>query len=192
MKSQTIGLLLNYLDARRSIRCIQSLFDEGVERVVVWDNSADGGLSVAAIRNEFVDESRLEVHVSSTNLGFAAGANRGLEHCAKLNPKAWVLLINNDARLLPGGLSALVTALHSSPVARLAFPNINHAGRVLGPAYCHRLSGLLSWRPRAGFFHYASGCCMLIATDRVALPLFDEDFFMYGEDCELGWRLAGC
>lgn len=190
MKSQTIGLLLNYLDARRSIRCIQSLLDEGVARVVVWDNSADGGLSIAAIRNEFADDSRLEVRVSSTNLGFAAGVNRGLEYCARLNPKAWVLLINNDARLLPGALFALVAALHSSPVASLAFPNINHAGHVLGPAYCHRLSGLLSWRPRAGFFRYASGCCMLIAIDRVALPLFDEDFFMYGEDCELGWRLG--
>ena len=31
---------------------------------------------------------------------------------------------------------------------------------------------------------------MLIAIDRVALPLFDEDFFMYGEDCELGWRFG--
>jgi GT2 family glycosyltransferase len=31
---------------------------------------------------------------------------------------------------------------------------------------------------------------LLIATERVRLPLFDEDFFMYGEDCELGWRLS--
>lgn len=190
MKGQTFGLLLNYRDAMRSISCIRSLLDEGVEKVVVWDNSADGGLSVAAIRNEFASDSRLEIHVSSTNLGFAAGANRGLECCARLNPRAWVLLINNDARLLPGGLSALVTALHSSPAARLAFPNINHAGHILGPAYCHRLSGLLSWRPRPGFFRYASGCCMLIATERTGLPLFDEDFFMYGEDWELGWRLG--
>lgn len=189
MSRQAVGLLLNYLDARRSIRCIQSLLDQGVSKVVVWDNSADGGISVDAIGAAFDDDERLDIRTSAANLGFSAGVNRALEHCAKFYSEAWVLLINNDARLLPGSLSKLVDALAVNPAAKLAFPNISHAGRVLGQAYCHRLTGLLSWRPRHGFFPYASGCCMLIAMDRIGLPLFDEDFFMYGEDCELGWRL---
>ncbi|MBT2143291.1 MULTISPECIES: glycosyltransferase [unclassified Rhodanobacter] len=190
MSRQVVGLLLNYLDAGRSIRCIQSLLDEGVSKVVVWDNSADGGMSVDAIRVAFGDDEHLDIRTSAVNLGFSAGVNRALEHCAKFFPGAWVLLINNDARLLPGGLSKLVDALAVNPVAKLAFPNINHGGLILGRAYCHRLTGLLSWRPRRGFFPYASGCCMLVATDRIELPLFDEDFFMYGEDWELGWRFT--
>lgn len=190
MNEQTVGLLLNYLDAERSIRCIQSLLDQDVSKVVVWDNSADGGISADAIRAAFDNDERLDIHISAANLGFSAGVNRALEHCLEFYSGTWVLLINNDARLLPSGLSKLVGALSGNQAAKLAFPNINHAGRVLGQAYCHRLTGLLSWRPRRGFFPYASGCCMLIATDRIGLPLFDEDFFMYGEDCELGWRLA--
>lgn len=188
MSRQAVGLLLNYLDARRSIRCIQSLLDEGASKVVVWDNSADGGMSVDAIRAAFGNSERLDICTSAVNLGFSAGVNRALEHCAKVYPGAWVLLINNDARLLPGGLSKLVDALAVNPLAKLAFPNINHGGVVRGRAYYHRLTGLLSWQPRRGFFPYASGCCMLIATDRIELPLLDEDFFMYGEDWELGWR----
>ena len=144
MNRPTVGLLLNYLDARRSIRCIQSLLDEGVSKVVVWDNSADGGMSAASIRAAFDGNERLDVCVSAVNLGFSAGVNRALEHCAEFYPDAWVLLINNDARLLPSGLSKLVNALAVNPSAKLAFPNINHGGVVHGRAYCHRLTGLLS------------------------------------------------
>ena len=37
---------------------------------------------------------------------------------------------------------------------------------------------------------HASGCCLLIASERIETMLFDEDFFMYGEDAELGARLG--
>lgn len=184
-----VGLLLNYRDAERSLRCIQSLLAEGVGGVVVWDNSADAGASAEQLRSICASDERVDVQVGETNLGFAAGANRGLQYCRDTFPGAWVLLINDDARLLPGALAQLVSALEAIPDAKIAFPNIEHAGRVIGPNYCHRLTGLLLWQPHRGSFAYASGCCQLIAVERTTLPLFDEDFFMYGEDCELGWRL---
>lgn len=190
MSQSVFGLLLNYLDASRSIRCICSLFEEGVGHVVVWDNSADDGSSAAQISDFFGEEPRLEILVSATNLGFAAGVNAGLRHCVSVDQQGWVLIINNDARLMTGALQHLVEALQAQPNAKLAFPNVNHAGRTLGLAYCHRVTGLLSWIPRLGCFPYASGCCMLVVPARTGLPLFDEDFFMYGEDCELGWRLS--
>lgn len=184
-----IGLLLNYRDARRSLRCVHSLLVDGVAHVVVWDNSADAGVSAMELEAACVADERVSVLTSPVNLGFAAGVNRGLEYCQDKYSEAWVLLINNDARLLPGALVQLASALEVNPHAWFAFPDISHADRVLGPGYCHRLTGLLSWRPHRGSFAYASGCCQLIAAERVQLPWFDEDFFMYGEDCELGWRL---
>jgi len=45
-------------------------------------------------------------------------------------------------------------------------------------------------RPWPGSFPYPSGSALLIAPERIELPLFDEDFFMYGEDVMLGWRLG--
>lgn len=189
MSKQVIGLLLNYRDVSRTVRCIRSLLDQGVEHVVVWDNSEDSGVSAAAVAILMRDERRVDVQVSTRNLGFAAGVNHALAHCAKNHPQAWVLLLNNDAYLLDDALRLLRSALVDSQSAKIAFPSINHAGRILGLAYYHRLTGFLSWTPRPGYFAYASGCCLLIATDRIGLPLFDEAFFMYGEDWELGWRL---
>lgn len=184
-----IGLLLNYRDTARSIECVQSLLDNRIDKVMVWDNSADEGESAAGIKTHFEPEPRVFVNVSDHNLGFAAGVNGGLALCKERFPRAWVLLINNDAYLLPGGLIKLCTALEQNPKSLLAFPDINHAGQICGIAYHQILTGKLSWNLSIGSFAYASGCCLLIANDRLSMNLFDEDFFMYGEDSELGWRL---
>ena len=184
-----VGLLLNYRDADRSASCIRSLQSNGILDVVVWDNSADERHSATTLLSEIGGDERIRVHVSPQNLGFAAGVNHGLELCEQLHAGARVLLINNDARLLPGALAALANALERCPEAKIAFPAINQAGVVSGLAYYHRLTGILYDRPRLGCFPYASGCCLLLATERLVPPLFDEDFFMYGEDAELGWRL---
>jgi GT2 family glycosyltransferase len=166
------------------------LLDEKVSAVLVLDNSEDNGKSAADIVAIFRVDSRVKVVVSERNLGFAAGVNRGIELILELFPEAWVLLINNDARLLSGALSKLERTLAENTNALIAFPSVSQGDRVLGQAYYHKLFGLLSWRPRPGFFSFASGCCLLVAMERSSLPLFDEDFFMYGEDCELGWRLS--
>jgi N-acetylglucosaminyl-diphospho-decaprenol L-rhamnosyltransferase len=186
---QVVGLLLNYHDAARSIDCIHSMLGQDISWVLVWDNSEDDDESATIISECFKMDGRVSVVKSAGNLGFSAGVNRGLECCVRSFPGCRVLLINNDARLLPGALTKLVQSLSKSEASRIAFPRINHGGSVLGAGYYHRFFGLLSWRPGFGYFQYASGCCLLIATDRITLPLFDEDFFMYGEDWELGWRL---
>lgn len=185
----TIGLILNYQDAKRTISCIESLLNQGIETIVVWDNSADSGVSASIIRARFPDMEKTQIHLSPSNLGFAAGVNSGLASIKKNNPNAYVLLINNDAILLPGGVEKLHTALEKNSKSIISFPNINHGGNVIGFAFYQYWTGLLSWTPKANSFRYASGCCLLIALSRISLPLFDEDFFMYGEDMELGWRL---
>src|SRR6185503_5402278 len=55
-----------------------------------------------------------------------------------------------------------------------------------------RYFGLLLSRPGMGRFHYFTGCCLLFPKDLVTeTGVFDESFFMYGEDVELSWRLTG-
>lgn len=188
-RQRVIGVLLNYRDPQRSVACAESLLAQDIDKVLIWDNSADGGESAEAISGRFVDESRVVIHVSSTNLGFAAGANAALAKCREWLPDAWILLINNDARLLDGGLAKLVEAMACHPEAKLVFPSIDNGGSILGKAFYQYWTGLLFWSPKPGCFAYASGCCLLIAPERNELPIFNEQFFMYGEDCELGWRL---
>jgi len=189
VKQTVAGLLLNFRDAERSIACTQSLLIQQVVPVLIWDNSEDGGESAKEISDYFKDDDRVSIIVSDSNLGFAAGVNRGIDHLRKVYPDARVLLINNDAKLLHGGLLKLTNALERNSNARIACPNIRHGEQILGIGYYQKFLGLLSWRRRRSYFSYPSGCCFLIAAERIAYPLFDEDFFMYGEDCELGWRL---
>ncbi|HKJ32414.1 MAG TPA: hypothetical protein VKA34_11335, partial [Balneolales bacterium] len=88
-------------------------------------------------------------------------------------------------------IEQLANGLVNNIQALIAYPNINHGGNTQGTLYYHRYSGLLSQKLLPGFFPYANGCCLLIANDRLdSSQLFDEDFFMYGEDVELSYRLG--
>lgn len=184
-----VGLTLNFRDAERTSVCIQSILDDGAQHVLVWDNSSDEGYSAQILRKRFSSECRVTILESEDNIGFAAGVNRGIAWLKRHYPQAWVLLLNNDAIILRSGTGKLADTLRLYPHAWIAYPDIDHGGRRLGTVFYHRLTGLLTSHPLPGSFPYPSGCCMLIAPERIATPLFNETFFMYGEDIELGWRL---
>jgi len=184
------AIILNYRDAACSLACIQSVLAEGVEHVIVWDNSEDGGVSAAGIQKNNPDKERVHIEISGRNLGFAAGVNRAIEVALHRWPETWVLLLNNDAILLTGGLEIMREALRKNVGTKLAVPRINHAGVTRGKIYYQRWTGLLFESHKPGCFSYPCGCCFMAATERLRLPLFDERFFMYGEDCELGYRLS--
>ncbi len=189
MSRLLVGLVINYRDAQRTANCVHALLGNGVEHVIVWDNSEDGGASACDLRSLFADGRRIDIEVSARNLGFASGVNRGLEVCRRHNSKARVLLINNDAIAPSGLVDSLAQALEETEGAVLAFPALRHAGRRIDEVYYHRWLGLLTYRRWPGAFRLPRGCCLMLATDRWTGALFDEDFFMYGEEIELGWRL---
>ena len=191
MNPPIVGLTLNYRDARRTQRCVQSLVADGASHVLVWDNSADSGLSAAELRSAFVEEWRVSIVESSNNLGFAAGVNRGIDWIRANNPGAWVFLINNDALVLPGGLQALHGKMTVHPYAILVYPDIDHGGLILGEIWYQRFFALITRHRMPGSVLHASGCALLFAPQRWTTPLFDEDFFMYGEDVFLGWTHRG-
>ncbi len=185
-----IGLTLNYRDASRTLTCVRSLLDEGAAHVLIWDNSEDGGASADTLSENLNQDSRIAIECSPANLGFAAGVNRGMEWIARRFGTSWVLLINNDARLLPGAIEPLVATLTRQLQVVVTYPDIDHAGHIIGTVYYQRHTGLLTHKPLPGSFAYASGCCQLIAPERLGATLFDEDFFMYGEDWALGEKLG--
>ncbi len=191
MTQVVVGLVLEYRKPALTRSCVESLLREGCSAVVVWDNSNDGGVSRQALYAAFRDDPRVALVGGQANSGFAGGVRRGIDHIACEHAGAWVLLVNNDATLLPGALAALRATLQARPEAVLAYPDVRHGGRVVGPMFYHRRLALVLLNPWPGAFAYASGSLLLVAPQRLAGPLFDEDFFMYGEDVELGWRLGG-
>lgn len=186
-----IGLTLNYRDAERTSRCIASLLADGTAAVLVWDNSEDEGISAENLRQRWQAESRVVIQGEGHNLGFAAGVNCGIVAILQRWPESWIMLLNNDAIVQTGTLEALRCALENRPQAVIAYPQVNHNGRVIGTVFYQRHFALMSFDKRwPGSFPYPCGSALLAAPERGDLPLFDDDFFMYGEDVMLGWRLG--
>lgn len=187
------GLVLHFRTETQTMDCVQSMVDEGIRIVVIVDNSEDEGRSAGRMRPELESLGgrglQFQIVTAGRNLGFAKGVNAGLMRVADYRPDA-VLLINSDARMVPGCLANLLRALDRAP---LAIPRVRvSAGAADGSlsGWYHRASGLQMGSGSASTcLQYASGCCLLIRADIAGAPLLDEDFFFYGEDVKLGHDL---
>lgn len=101
-------VVLNYETPDLTIACLASLAPQVGERrhVVVVDNASRDG---SADRIAGAIASRgwgrwVELLRSPRNGGFAAGNNLGLAHARAAHPAEAYLLINSDAKVLPGAL----------------------------------------------------------------------------------------
>lgn len=184
------ALTLNYRQPLMTVGCVRSLLADGWGPILVWDNSGDGGRSAAQIRAAFADESRVRVVESPVNLGFAAGVNRALQWLEEHGIQGPILIINNDAVVMPGAREAMLSAIEDDPGLALVAPLVEQDGTIQGWMYYQRWFGLVLRRKVPGAFAYLSGCCLLVNEGVPRKPLFDEDFFMYGEDAELSFRFA--
>ena len=188
------AIVLNYRNAARTEACLCSLTGEGLDAVLVVDNSDDdhaaGELATVIKRQARQADYSLRQLNPGSNLGFARGVNLALNDATALHCDAF-LLINNDAVALPGMLARLAAALADTGTTMVAPTVVDAAGKPQPMLWYHRFFGLLTARPLPGSFPYLSGCCLLVRREMLEEGrLFDEDFFMYGEDTLLGWRLA--
>lgn len=185
----TAAITIHFRKPELTARCIDSLLADGWAPVLVWDNSADEGRSLQMLVARYAGEPRVQIVGNAVNLGFGKGMNAALAELARRGYSGPALLINNDAEVLPGMRVALLAALpcdHAVPA--LVAPRVLQDGQTHGWLYYQPWLALVTERPLPGSFAYLSGCCLLVARPDNALPLFDEDFFMYGEDVELSWR----
>lgn len=188
----TVGLILHFRQQMHTSACLVSLLGDGVQRALLVDNSEDGGQSLDALRPTLAELTakglEIEICEPGRNLGFSAGINRGLVEIRQRLGHACVLLINNDARLQFGAHEALRSALVEG--GGLAVPRMQSAAGAVHSVFYHRATGLLLRKKFPGTFEYLSGCCILLDPELSGGALFDEDFFFYGDDAELGWRLS--
>lgn len=190
---ECIAILLHFRSAVMTRHCIESLASEGVSAVVIVDNSEDGGASLRELRKSMRGVTiRLHVMEPGRNLGFAAGVNRGIQFIAQTLPEVDVLLINSDATLAPGTVDHLRRAVAGGSPS-IAAPSIDGpTGLVPARTYYRHFSATISpagpgWRGHA----LLGGACLMLHRSLIHSPLFDESFFFYGDDIELGFRLAG-
>jgi GT2 family glycosyltransferase len=164
-------------------------------RVIVIDNASTDG-SIEAARESFPE---FEYVCLSENMGFAAANNRAIERC----DSEFVALLNPDAFPEPAWLEELVKAGRETPDAasfgscQLMADDPNVLDGI--EDVCH-ISGLV-WRGGHGRLRHEgdsvlreifSPCAAAVLYRRQAFQSvggFDEDFFCYIEDVDLGFRL---
>ncbi len=199
MNKETVcAIVLDYRGADKTEKCLLSLVSQGIRTAYVLDNS-EAEISSAELHTaaERVRSTRpgfsIEILSAGKNLGFGRGVNFVLRHDRRSeSPHDYYLLLNNDAVAGPGLVAGMIAQFANDPDVALVAPRIlsDDPGREFGIWY-HRYFGLLLSRPGRGRFHYFTGCCLLFRKDLVAdSRIFDESFFMYGEDVELGWRIT--
>jgi len=188
------AIILDYFGADKTVACLTSLLDQGLDSVVVVDNSGDRQASakLQEALAEFTHCKRpfaIHLMVNPTNLGFGAGMNKALNWLESNQPHQYYLLINNDAKSTPSMLTTLLQYMFDHKNMALIAPMIDAGCQMITGYWYQRLGGLIFSKPVIGAFHYLSGCCLLLDRRIIGNALFDEDFFMYGEDVELSWRL---
>jgi GT2 family glycosyltransferase len=177
--------------------------DPGVDwEIVVLDNGSTDGTAEWLQKTAISGSPRVRLIRSDLNLGFCGGNNRLAREAEDADALA---LLNNDTRPEPGWLAALVEALRSAPddVAAVSGKIVDwdaerlDFGRGVMTFDGHAFQ--LDFRkplgrarvPRAGEeLLFACGGNMLIRRRSfLAAGGFDESYFAYLEDVDLGWRL---
>jgi N-acetylglucosaminyl-diphospho-decaprenol L-rhamnosyltransferase len=186
-----IAVLLHFRSAAVTLRCLGSLGTEGLAEAVVVDNSDDSGKSLSELRSA-LKSAAMTIHFiePGCNLGFAAGVNAAIAFVAAHRADMDVLLINNDATLAPGTARLLRDAV-SGNVPIVAAPLIDGpTGLVPARTYYRHISATINPAgPGLRGHVLLGGACLMLHHTLATYPLFDESFFFYGDDIELGYRL---
>ena len=187
----------SYLD-----QCLQSVQKalEGIEgEVFVVDNHSDDD-SVETVRNHYPWVTLIENH---ENLGFAKANNQAIRQ----SQAEYVLLLNPDTVVAEDTLRGVLTFMDEHPKAggagvmmcyedgsrapesRRALPTPWVAAlKMLGFTKRYYMSHL-PWDQPCRIEVVSGAFCLLRHEALKTVGLLDEDFFMYGEDIDLSFRL---
>lgn len=165
-----------------------------VEIIVIDNNSTDRTIQLV---NTFGE--RIRTIKNSQNYGYSRGNNLGLE----VVKRPYVLILNPDVEVTPFFLDPLVTTMEEdqniAAVQPLVLLNkdkslINLSGKqlhYLGFEWCKNyLRKRSTVKVEKEELLAFSGSCVLLRHQAIKeTGPFEEEYFMYGEDSDLSWRL---
>jgi GT2 family glycosyltransferase len=176
--------------------------------IIVIDNQSTDG-SVDYLQQRFPE---VQFIINESNLGFAKASNKGLRYAKG----RYILFLNPDTLLSENTLAACLHFFdYKKDAGALGVKMIDGAGKFLKESKrgfpspltsLYKLFGLSTMFPYSKTFskYYAghldknknheidvlAGAFMMIRKDVLdELGNFDEDFFMYGEDIDLSYRI---
>jgi len=186
-------IVLNYNGAHWLEKCFASLKAQSIydrfETILVDNNSKDD--SVAVTRKIFADFQSACLVQTFENLGFCEGNNCG----ARVARGKWLFFLNPDTWLEPdcmektlAGTEKLGVDASTPLVLNYQDNSFQHFGffgfDLLG------LPSPSSMPSESREIFIIVGCCYLIRADVFKqIGMFDSEYFMYAEDCDLSWRV---
>ena len=181
--------------------CLRSLDQQTIRdfQTIVVDNSGQG----RAARIAGVSE-RATIIENPRNVGFGAAVNQGI----RASSTPFIVTLNDDAVAHPRFLEAMLTAAESRYEIGMCAPQIRLFGEdrldSAGMVICRDGSSKQRghFEPPSNYQRpqqvlMPSGCAALYRRDMLdEIGLFDESFFLYCEDTDLGlrarWKLWEC
>ena len=201
MLNKVTVIIVNWNGEQFLERCLAALMSQTVRphEIILVDNaSSDGSLAVA---RRFPG---VRLILPGANTGFARGNNLAI--AAASAESEWIALINPDAFAAPGWLEALLVAAAANPgfdVFGSKLLNAADPALLDGAGDAYHVSGQV-WRIGHGalaplvvehereIFSPCAAAALYRRSALVALGAlggFDEDYFCYVEDVDLGFRL---
>ena len=194
---EVVAAVINYNTASLTLRCVQSLLDAGVSRILLLDN-ASAAADYERLQAAGTQPEAVRIIRSDTNLGFAAGCNLLIGEALGQAGCRRVLLVNSDAVVEARGLDACLAAM-------LASSHQLMGGRMLKPGLatespqsvdslgitlykCLLASNRKSTQeaylgPTGGFAVYAREFLEEVLS--LHGYVFDPSYFCYAEDTDL-------
>jgi len=193
-------VVLHWRNLADTEACLASVYgsEEVSPRVVLVDNGSGDDLRPLERRYPALRILRLP-----ENIGFAAGNNVGIREALRTKPEA-VLLLNNDAVLLPDALKHMAETLQKGNKIAAVVPKIYYFD---APTLLWYAGGRFRWW-RVSVEHFgfrredgpefsrhrevlfATGCALLVRAEVFSrIGLLQEEFYSYFEDAEFSLRL---
>jgi GT2 family glycosyltransferase len=191
-------IIVNWNGGELIVRCLRALAAQTMQpkRIFVVDNASSDD-SCDRIAADFPNVTLIRL---ATNTGFAAGNNIAARQASDCD---WIALLNPDAFAEPKWMEALVRAAENHPEyaffgSRMLMADMPELLDGVGDIY--HVSGLV-WREGHGaqatgkyleereIFSPCGAAAMYKKTAFIEADGFDEDYFCYVEDVDLGFRL---
>lgn len=185
------GLMLAYFNVDMTLKCLKTLVDQGIETMILVDNSADQqeNQRTLALTSHFPKD-WLRVIISKENLGFGKGMNLAHSHAQQIGEWDYFLILNNDIEAKPTLVATVREYMQCHPETGMLSAATETAQGIQTEQYYHRWTGLLFSRYVRGSFLCLGGHCLLVRSEAIGKELYNPCYFMYGEDIELNWKLA--
>lgn len=203
--TQIAVIIVNWNSGDYLGRCVNALLEQStpVAKIVVVDNaSSDDSLNSIVNLSETIS-----IVYQQTNTGFAAANNRGIQECREFS---WIALVNPDAFVDSNWLENVLKGINKNESAGAIACQMRQANQdelLDGTGDIYHVSGL-AWRRDHGAQRDEKSetsaldskhtrpvfapCAAAAIYRREVLDEsggFDEDYFCYFEDIDLGFRV---